>query len=547
MIAKTELARSRLSVALTVVALAACRCSGTSAPPPTEYPPVPPVTPVPPPLVPAAPHELPLVVYTDLESAPAGAYVTLWGRDFGAAQGDSTVLLGSTPVARVVRWSDARIEIKLPSAATSGALVVRTPAGQSPGVPLRIHQGRLWFVAPTGSDAAAGTEDAPLRTPHKVSDSLAPGDVAYVRAGQYAELDDFDASWTTMSLQAGTAEQPIAILGYPGEEATIGDNTLLRAFSFLREAPLEHITIGKLRLRAACMALPLEHASHVRIVGNEIFGARGHCDDGTISTGDSSHIEIIGNYIHDNGGIKLKHAIYLPGFGENRDIEIAYNRIEQQHGGRAIQLYGHQSDDVIRQIKIHDNEISEIDRDAILLGNTDEGRLLIQDVLIYNNIIHRAGRCEGFAVRVDNPTADGIRIIHNTLVYNGLGDTRCDEGIGTPLAQIGVQQARSVAIQNNILVSQRRSRLVQATSQTAEVLCVSNLYFGPGPRCADDNRSVTRDPQFVAGASRNFRLRPASPAIDTGMHVLDVPDHDGVMRPQGPEPDLGAFEYAPAP
>jgi len=61
---------------------------------------------------------------------------------------------------------------------------------------------------------------------------------------------------------------------------------------------------------------------------------------------------------------KLEHGIYLGGYGTNSDFEIAWNRISGQTGGRAIQLYGHEASDYIQHISIHDNEISEVDRDG---------------------------------------------------------------------------------------------------------------------------------------------------------------------------------------
>jgi hypothetical protein len=81
--------------------------------------------------------------------------------------------------------------------------------------------------------------------------------------------------------------------------------------------------------------------------------------------------KILGNHIHDNGNTKLEHGIYLGGYGTNSDFEIAWNRISEQTGGRGIPLYGHEASDYIQHISIHDNEISEIDRDGIVLGDTD--------------------------------------------------------------------------------------------------------------------------------------------------------------------------------
>ena len=69
---------------------------------------------------------LPLILYTDMVSAPASAYITLWGHGFGSAQGTSTVTLGGLDMDRYVSWSDDKIELKLPAAAASGSLVIHS-------------------------------------------------------------------------------------------------------------------------------------------------------------------------------------------------------------------------------------------------------------------------------------------------------------------------------------------------------------------------------------------------------------------------------------
>ncbi|MBI2892993.1 MAG: hypothetical protein HYY06_05540 [Deltaproteobacteria bacterium] len=536
------------AVGLAIVALAACRCGAS--------PNVPTATPVPAllggtpgPAVRAAGDTggRPVILYSDLASAPRGAFVTFWGHELGDDPGAGRILLGELPITRVLGWSSSRIEVRLPEEARSGSVVVQTPRGPSAPFPLRIHDGSLWFVSTTGNDGASGSEAQPFATIRRGLAALRPGDVLYIRGGTYVPPPDpdFRAHIRLGEIPTGTAERPIAIAGYPGETVVIGDGSTQKIFAFDHDRPFEYITIAKLKLLPACLGMETLESRHVRIVANEITGSRSECADGTIAVGGGFDIRILGNDLHDNGGPKLKSCVYLSGFGDSHDIEVAYNRMSQHGGGRAIQMYGHLPEDSISNVQIHSNEISEIDRDAILVGNTDGGNMPIHDILIANNVVIRSGRCVGWAVRVDNPLAEGIRIVHNTLVGNGAGDSACDRSSGEPMAQIGIERARSVSIENNILVSAGRAGLVQLLDPRAAVHCSHNLYSGRGTPCPREDRPILGAPAFVDPGARNYGLAPGSPAIDGAAQSIVGVDAVGALRPAGSAPDVGALERAP--
>jgi len=48
-------------------------------------------------------------------------------------------------------------------------------------------QGATYYVSPSGSDAASGTQDKPFATIQTAVNHLIPGDTLYVRAGSYHE------------------------------------------------------------------------------------------------------------------------------------------------------------------------------------------------------------------------------------------------------------------------------------------------------------------------------------------------------------------------
>ncbi len=100
--------------------------------------------------------------------------------------------------------------------------VVPTPTPVEPSVPAIQPAGSAAtpagpgsdrYLAPGGSDAAAGTVDAPWATLVAASTRLRPGDTLWVRQGRYASAE---VDWST----SGTAAAPITVRGYPGERAT---------------------------------------------------------------------------------------------------------------------------------------------------------------------------------------------------------------------------------------------------------------------------------------------------------------------------------------
>ena len=66
-------------------------------------------------------------------------------------------------------------------------------------------------AAPTGSDSAAGTVDAPYRTAQKLVNSMTAGDTGCLRAGDYNE----DVKVT----HGGTAGNRVTLTSFPGERA----------------------------------------------------------------------------------------------------------------------------------------------------------------------------------------------------------------------------------------------------------------------------------------------------------------------------------------
>ena len=177
----------------------------------------------------AVPH----LFYTDLTSGPksggqnnAGAFVTLYGANFGAARGSSSVTIGGAPASSYPTWTDAKITIQLGPAAVTGNILVSTPAGSSNGAAFTVRSGNIYFVATNGSDSKSGKYGSPWRTLMRARDAMHPGDITYVMNG-VAQSDDDGSGWQTSLLlsSGGTAAAPEAFVVYPQATATIGSIT----------------------------------------------------------------------------------------------------------------------------------------------------------------------------------------------------------------------------------------------------------------------------------------------------------------------------------
>ena len=80
----------------------------------------------------------------------------------------------------------------------------------------------IYFVATNGSDANAGTSNAPFATIQKAAGLAAAGDQVWIRSGVYRE--------TVTPASSGTAASPITFQAFPGERAVISGCDLVTSW-----------------------------------------------------------------------------------------------------------------------------------------------------------------------------------------------------------------------------------------------------------------------------------------------------------------------------
>ncbi len=84
--------------------------------------------------------------------------------------------------------------------------------------------GRVFYVAPSGDDSAAGTKEAPFRTLAHASSVAAAGDTVYAMSGVYHEANLFKGL-------VGQPDRPIIFAAAPGEKPVIDGSMTIPAHS----------------------------------------------------------------------------------------------------------------------------------------------------------------------------------------------------------------------------------------------------------------------------------------------------------------------------
>jgi len=149
------------------------------------------------------------------------------------------------------------------------------------------------YVAPDGSDAAAGTLEAPFATLERAQDAAAPGDTVFVRGGTYTFTGD--AAIGVLFDKDGEPGQPINYFAYPGE---------LPVFDFFQLTP--QARIRGFSVRASWLHLrgfELRGVQQILVDQNESWGIRveNGANDNVFEQLDLHHNEGPGLFIADGG------------------------------------------------------------------------------------------------------------------------------------------------------------------------------------------------------------------------------------------------------
>jgi hypothetical protein len=546
----------------------------------------------------AQPAPPPFIFFTDLTSGPntggesvsgfAGAYVTIYGNNFGTSQGGSTVTLNGANCLRVVSWGTfwlwyQKIVVQLGSSCTTGDFVVTVNGLASSAAQISVggttvdnakftvRSGNIRCVSTAGSNSNSGNFPSScwLTIAHAAqgSGSVVAGDTVYIEDG-VSQAPGSGGLGDTISIgAAGTSTNPIGLVACPQASsntcgsaggstmanATIGtvsgdDRGILVCTSSSSCSNGQWWTFAGLNLRAVSEAFQASSdVAGIRLVANDLYCPNGNNASGCITISVTPNSWGYGNNIHDTAVnvpstvTKLYHAIYI-GDGSTA-ADWGWNTITNNHGNRGFQLFT--SSTAISDVHVHDNLIHDNRGLGIMLG--DVSPTSTQPVEAYNNVIYNAGLGPDFP--------DGASVYDCAEVDAASGATAPSKFYNNTLFHCGgggggglyVTPSAAGIAKNNIIYQDNGRPYLDPGSNTSNATCANNLYFGNGTSPSGCNTgAVNSDPLFVNLSSLDFHLTSSSPAKDAGV-ALGISsfqwDHDGITRPQGPAYDIGAYEY----
>jgi len=503
----------------------------------------------------------PRIFYSDLDSGPntggqqdQGAFVSIYGKGFGSARGNSSVTVGGKPVAGYPIWTDSRISFQLGAAAETGKIVVTVGGQPSNGVPFVVRSGKIHFVAKSGSDHNSGAYDSPWRSVTKAVRSIGAGDIVYLMDGfEQTSIDDYDACLSIS--RSGSAGRPKALVAYPGAHVTIGVESGTpygMRTPAIDGGPFSYWTISGLTLRGGNESLSLVSVSNWRVVANDLSCPNGNGVSACMEVERSTNIKVLGNTIHHAGtpgASKHYHSLYFT--TDSNHIEAGWNTIRDNHSCRGIQVHsspngsntGFNQYDLI----IHDNVIHGQVCDGINFATIDPSKGAVQ---AYNNVIYHVGTGPDPKGDVSNyacisspgitnrgPKGSGTAEWFNNTLYD------CGSRGGDSAGAFNVESGSPlVRLQNNIVYSTRSENYFEPGTDFSRITASNNLWFGNGSMPSRSAASLNLDPKFVDLRAFDFHLQPGSPAIRAGICAATMPDLDGVPRPEGGRCDLGAFQ-----
>jgi hypothetical protein len=505
----------------------------------------------------------------DLVAAPTsggennlGAYVSIFGTNFGSSASQVRVYFGNTEAAayHYLGASKGRPDIQQitvqPGNIGTGTVAIKVVVnGVSSNTDhtFLANPGDILFVDNVnGNDSTAvkGDISRPWRTLQTSSEGGAlgeagPGDVLVLRGKATWTDVGFEEHW--IRFRHATGSQPtgaagtgyITVQAYPKEDVHYvppgGTHGGIHGLGGTYPQFADWIVISGLHIESVASSatdgapINLQASSdHWRVVNNELGpwpASSGAKAGGLVGNGDD--VKALGNHIHAIDGGTLNHGIYLDTAASN--VEIAYNDIHDVSGGNLIQLFDNLGGGDITNVTIHHNILHDGGRYGL---NMADGTVTAR---AYNNVIYNTA----FAgIRINqNAHATLSQVYEHNTLYNV-----CMDKSGGAIENTWMATSGSVKFQYNIVSDGGSATCSSGYSNSGSdgaISLASNQWSGYNAPNKDGNPLISAV-LFVATSQFDFHLQTGSPAIDAA--VGSTMKDDYATSPRSGTPDLGAFE-----
>lgn len=418
--------------------------------------------------------------------------------------------------------------------------------------PAAARRAAVYHVAVTGDDANPGTASQPWRTVGKAADTLTAGDTVLIGPGTYAER--------LTPAHSGTPGNYITFAAAPGAEPVLDGTTVdvpewgalvdLSLHSWIRISGLRVVNTVSNTHNPGILA---DTSDHILIDGNRVSNTT----DSGIAAWNSTNVVVERNEVYDvcTGGFNESITI-----GNSSACEVRYNHVHHgqkegiciKDGTTAARAYGnlvHHTGAVCYYVDAQARHTADIEvfgniaRDGVENGFSIASEVggVLENVKVYNNLSWRNGWV-GIHISdcciTDHPMSD-IQVVNNTVVGNGTS------GWGGGISHDN-PQATGVVIRNNLCSQNLSFQIAVAATVPAETWVadhnlIDGFREGEGEIWGDNPR--TGDPGFLVASVGDFHVGSGSPAAGgAASSGLPAVDFDGVPRPTGAGPDIGAWE-----
>jgi hypothetical protein len=515
----------------------------------------------------------PRVFFTDLTSGPKtgglnnnGTILTIYGKNFGATQGSSTVTVGGGAVASYILWggrskaasSAAQLEtisVAIGSAAATGQVVVTTNAGSSTcedisnSCQFTVRSGNIYCVSTSGSDSNSGAFPSSCwASIPKARVSLAPGDIAYVQNGvTQSSVDNYNADLAITGNNC-TSTSPCALVVYPGATSTIGIPTVTYGVRTPAvSGAKDYWVIAGFNVRATA-ALDLVSVTGWRVINNDFSCPNGSGQSACMHTDTTTFYYFLGNYVHNVGDSaasidKYYHGVYFT--TNSNHIWAGYNEVNNNPSGstsaggcRAIQFFSTGGADQF-DLHVFGNYIHNSICDGINFSTVDPTKGTVE---AYNNIVFHVGTgpdpgegSSNYSCIVAGGSAGGTVLAYNNTMYDCGKRGTSDSGAVDPTAP-------NLAMWNNIVYQNSGEFYVNPNASASLLSGSDNFWFGLSSPPSQTSLNIVVNPGLV-NPGTDFTLQSTSPAIGAGTaaHASSF-DFAGNIRPN--PPSIGAYEFS---